>query len=181
VVGAGRGREPENAIDHALAALRESIAVGDVLNAEFQTTALVAQPELADSCEEAEELADLLIDAMSNRLSADGSGSAAAAFCRLLMSLGSRSVKRAASDALASFTEDGIYPPDWVTSIGKPTPGRAWRQRDVFGDQEVIAVTFGYSGAEHALLVAIDRTELPTVGLIAMGDNPDGMIATLRD
>ena len=51
------------------------------------------------------------------------------------MSLGSRSVKRAASQALADFTEDGIYPPGWVTSIGKPTPGRAWRKYDVFGEQ----------------------------------------------
>ena len=97
------------------------------------------------------------------------------------MSLGSRSVKRAASQALADFTADDIYPPGWVTSIGKPTPGRAWRQYDVFGENEVVAVTFSYSGAEHALLVAIDLTELPTVSMIAHGDNPDGMLKTLQD
>lgn len=168
-------------LDRALAELWKSIAVGDVLNAEFQTSAFVTLPELTDSSpEQTETLADALIDAASNYPSADGSGSEAAAFCRLLMSLGSRSVKRAASEALAGFTEDDIYPPGWVTDIGKPTPGRAWRQYDVFGENEIIAVTFSYSGAEHALLVAIDLAELPTVSMIAMGEDADGMLDTLR-
>jgi hypothetical protein len=168
-------------LDHALAELWKSIAAGDVLNAEFQTSAFVALPELTDgSPEQTETLADALIEAASNRPSGTD-GSEAAAFCRLLMSLGSRAVKRAASQALADFTADDIYPPGWVTSIGKPTPGRAWRQYDVFEEREVVAVTFGYAGAEHALLVAIDLAELPTVGMIAMGDNADGMLKTLQD
>jgi len=181
-VSAGPGRQPEDPLDRALADLWKSIAAGDVLNAEFQTSGFVSLPDLAEgSPEETEALADALIDAASNYPSADGSGSEAAAFCRLLMSLGSRSVKRAASQALAGFTGDDIYPPGWVTSIGKPALGRAWRQYDVFGDQEVVAVTFSYSGAEHALLVAIDLAELPTVGMIAMGEDADGMLATVRD
>ena len=180
-VSTGPGREPEDVLEGALAELWKSIAAGDVLNAEFQTSAFVALPELTDgSPEQTETLADALIDAASNRPSGTD-GSEAAAFCRLLMSLGSRSVKRAASQALADFTGDEIYPPGWVTSIGKPAPGRAWRQYDVFGEREVIAVTFSYSGAEHALLVAIDLAELPTVGMIAMGDNPEGMLKTLQD
>jgi hypothetical protein len=178
---AGPGSEAEDVLDHALAELWKSVAAGDVLNAEFQTSAFVALPELTDgSPEQTQTLADALIDAASNRPSG-GDGSEAAAFCRLLMSLGSRSVKRAASQALADFTADDIYPPGWVTSIGKPILGRAWRQYDVFGDQEAVAVTFSYSGAEHALLVAIDRAELPTVGMIGMGDDADGMLATVRD
>jgi hypothetical protein len=180
-VSAGPGREPEDALDRALAELWKSIAAGDVLKAEFQTSAFVTLPELTDgSPGDMENLADLLIAAASNYPSADGSGSEAAAFCRLLMSLGSRSVKRAASQALAGFTEDDIYPPGWVTDIGKPTPGRAWRQYDVFGESEIIAVTFSYSGAEHALIVAIDLAELPTVSMIAMGEDADGMLDTVR-
>ena len=174
-------RDPQDALERALAELWKSIAIGDVLNAEFATSAFVSMPELMDgSPEDTETLADMLIDAASSYPSADGSGSEAAGFCRLLMSLGSRSVKRAASEALAGFTGDGIYPPDWVTTIGKPAPGRAFRQYDVFGDQEVVAVTFSYSGSEHALLIAIDRAELPTVGFVAMGEDADGMLATLR-
>ena len=168
-------------LDRALAELWKSIAAGDVLNAEFQTSAFVALPELTDgSPEQTETLADALIDAASNH-PAGTDVSAAPAFCRLLMSLGSRSVKRAASQALADFTDDGIYPPSWVTSIGKPTPGRAWRKHDVFDEREVIVVTFGYDGAEHGLLVGIDLAELPTVGVVAMGDNPDRMLKVLQD
>jgi hypothetical protein len=180
-VGADPGREPEDVLEHALAELWKSVAAGDVLNAEFQTSAFVALPELTDgSPEQTEILADALIDAASNHPSGTD-GSEAAAFCRLLMSLGSRSVKRAASQALADFTADDIYPPGWVTSIGKATPGRAWRQHDVFGEREVVAVTFSYEDAEHALLVAIDLAELPAVGMIAMGENAGGMLKTLQD
>jgi hypothetical protein len=141
----------------------------------------VALPELTDgSPGQTEALADALIDAASNHPSG-ADGSEAAAFCRLLMSLGSRAVKRAASQALADYTADDIYPPGWVTSIGKPTPGRAWRRHDVFDESEVIAVTFSYEDAEHALLVAVDLAELPTVGMVAMGDEADGMLKTLQD
>ena len=168
-------------LDRALAELWKSIATGDVLNAEFQTSAFVALPELTDgSAEQTETLADALIDAASNHPSGSD-GSEAAAFCRLLMSLGSRAVKRAASQALADFTADDIYPPGWVTSIGKPTPGRAWRKHDVFDEREVIAVAFGYDGAEHALLVGIDLAELPTVGVVAVGEHADGMLKMLQD
>jgi hypothetical protein len=168
-------------LGRALEELWKSIAAGDVLNAEFQTSAFVALPELTGgSREETETLADVLIDAASNHPSG-ADGSEAATFCRLLMSLGSRPVKRAASQALADFTEDGIYPPSWVTSIGKPTPGRAWREYDVFGEREVVVVTFSYEGSEHALLVATDLAELPSVGMIAMGEDVDGMLKTLQD
>jgi hypothetical protein len=180
-VSADPGVGPEDVLGRALEELWKSIAAGDVLNAEFQTSAFVALPELTGgSREETETLADVLIDAASNHPSV-ADGSEAATFCRLLMSLGSRSVKRAASQALADFTADDIYPPGWVTSIGKPAAGRAWRQYDVFGEREVVAVTFSYSGAEHALLVAIDLAERPTVGMVAMSDNADGMLKTLQD
>ena len=152
-----------------------------MLDAEFQTSAFMAAPELTGGApEQMEALADALIDAASNHPSGTD-GSESAAFCRLLMSLGSRPVKRAASQALADFTEGGIYPPSWVTSIGKPIPGRAWRKHDVFDEREVIVVTFGYDGAEHALLVGVDRAELPTVGAVAMGDNADRMLKMLQD
>lgn len=172
---------PEDALEGLLDELWKSIAAGDVLDAEFQTSAFVAAPDLTDgSPEQTEALADALIDAASNHPSGTD-GSESAAFCRLLMSLGSRAVKRAASQALADFTEDGIYPPSWVTRIGKPIPGRAWRKHDVFDEREVIVVTFGYDGAEHALLVGIDLAELPTVGVVAMGDDPDRMLQVLQD
>jgi hypothetical protein len=174
-------RGPGDELEGLLDELWGSIAAGDVLDAEFQTSAFVAMPALMDgSPGQTEALADALISAASNHPSGTD-GSEAAAFCRLLMSLGSRAVKRAASQALADFTEDGIYPPSWVTIIGKPTPRRALRKHDVFDDREVIAVTFGYDGAEHALLVGIDLAERPTVGVVAIGDDADRMLKVLQD
>ena len=110
------------------------------------------------------------------RLENELHGPEGAAYLRLLMSLGPRAVKRKAIEALAEFTADGVYPPEWVTSIGRPTPGQAWRLYDVTGDREVIAVTYRYEDAEHTLLFAIDLVELPLVGVILVGDDADGMI-----
>ena len=174
----GTGGQPADGLESALATLWKAVAAGNVLDAEFETAAIVALPDLTESsAEDAERVADTLVSATSRH----SPRSEAAAFLRLLMSLGPRPVKRAASRGLAECTEDGIYPPGWVTEIGRPIPGRAWRQHDVFGESEIIAVTFSYSGVEHALLVAIDLTELPTVSLIGVGDDADGMLKALQE
>jgi len=131
--------DQDEALKRALAELWAAISAGDVLSAEIQTAAFVAMPQLTDSSpEEMTMLADALIDAALEH----HSGGESAAFFRLLISLGSRSIKREASQALAELTKDGTYPPSWVTSIGKPVPRRAWRVSDVFGDRESIVVTF---------------------------------------
>ena len=172
------GARQADDLESALATLWKAIAAGNVLDAEFETAAIVALPQLTEnSAEDAERVADTLVSATSGH----SPRSEAAAFLRVLMSLGTRPVKRAASRGLAECTEDGIYPPSWVTEIGRPTPGRAWRQHDVFGESEVIATTFSYSGAEHALVVAIDLNELPTVSMIGIGDDADGMVKTLQE
>jgi hypothetical protein len=167
-----------NPLDRAVAALGTTISAGDVLSAEIQTSALVALLYLTDgSAEETALLTDALITVASQELH----GPEGSAYLRLLVSLGPRAVKRAASAALAELTADGVYPPEWVTSIGKPAPGQAWRLYDVAGDREVIVVTYRYEDAEHALLVAIDLAELPLVGMILIGEDADGMIKTLGD
>jgi hypothetical protein len=169
---------PDDGLERAMAELWRAVAAGDVLEAEYQTSAIVALPELTEgSPGDIERVADSLVGATAEH----SPRSEAAAFFRLLMSVGPRPVKRAASRGLAECTEEGIYPPSWVTGIGRPELGRAWRQYDVFGESELIAVTFSYSGAEHALMVAIDLAELPTVDMIAMGDDPGGMLKTLSD
>ena len=149
-----------------------------MLDAEIQTSALLSLLYLTDRSDE--EMA-LLIDALVTVALAELDGPEGSAYLRLLVSLGPRAVKREASEALADLTADGVYPPEWVTSIGRPTPGRAWRLHDVTGDREVVVVTYRYEDAEHALLVAIDRVELPIAGMIMIGDDTDGMIKTLGD
>ncbi len=130
----------------------------------MQASSLIALPLLTGGTEtEHNLLAAALVDAAEARADEPET---AAAFLRLLMALGPRAVKREASDALAGLTGDGIYPPEWVTSIGKPVPGQAYRGRDLFSDREAVLVTFGYGDAEHALLVLLDLTELPTVASV---------------
>ena len=166
-------------MDRFLAELGTTIAAGDVLNAEIETSALVGLlSELDHSAAEMAQLTAALVSVAANELD----GAEGAAYLRLLMSLGPRRVKREASEALAEFTADGVYPPEWVTSIGRPTPEQAWRLYDVAGDREVIVVTYRYEDTEqHALLVAIDLAELPLADMIVITENADGMIKTLRD
>ena len=97
------------------------------------------------------------------------------------MALGPRAVKREASDALADLTGDGIYPPEWVTSIGKPVPGQAYRGRDLFGDREAVLVTFSYADAEHALLVLLDLAELPTVASVSLATDVPRLLKFFAD
>jgi hypothetical protein len=168
----------ENPVDEFLADLETTIAAGDVLNAEMDVSALVASVAGAGiSAAETAELTGALVGAAWNQLT----GPERAAYLRLLISLGPRVVKRAASEALAELTADDVYPPEWVTGIGKPTPERACRLYDVTGDREVVVVTYRYAEAEHALLVAIDLAEQPLAAMIVVGDNADGLVKTLRD
>jgi hypothetical protein len=162
---ARRRADGAEALNRALAELWTSISSGDVLNAEVQASSLIALPLLTGGTDaEYNILAAALISAAEERAH-EPEG---AAFLRLVMALGPRTVKRQASEALADFTDDGIYPPEWVSDIGRPTPGQAYRGRDIFGDHEVILVTFSYTDAEHALLFSLDLAELPTVVSVSL-------------
>jgi hypothetical protein len=170
--------DDDNPMDAFFAELGTTIAAGDVLNAEIETSGLLAMISEADlTAADMARLIDVVVNVASDELY----GPDGAAYLRLLISLGPRAVKRAASAALAELTADDIYPPEWVTDIGRPVPGQAWRLFDVTGDREVVVATYRYADAEHALLVSIDRAELPLAGLIVVSENADGLIKTLRD
>lgn len=175
--GGGSGNAA-NVMDTALADLRAAIAAGDILKAEIQTAAIMALPLVAAATpEETEAFAVTLVDSAVREPPTPDD----AALFRLLMSLGPRAVKRAASQALGQLTSDGLYPPEWVADIGKPAPGRAWRRYDIFGDEEYVVVTFSYGDAEHALMVAVDLTALPVANLAGVTTDVASVIATLRD
>ena len=116
----------------------------------------------------------MLVDGAVRRHTPDG-----AALLRLLMALGTQDTKRAASRALAELTSAGVYPPDWVTEIGKVTPGQAWRRYDVFGDDEAIAVTFGYGEAEHGVVVQVDLAGIPVASAIGVSSNAARLIEAI--
>jgi hypothetical protein len=153
------------------------IAAGDPLQAELETAACMGIPHVmgkVDADDADAFVSDVLIDEAVRRRTPES-----AALLRLLMSLGSPAVKRDASQALGRLTRDGIYPPGWVTDVGKPVPGQALRRYDVFGDDEFIAVTFSYGEAEHGIMVGVDLTGIPTASLVGMASDPARLIEAM--
>lgn len=167
-----------SALDAALDKLWESINAGDVLAAEVQASELLALPGLSDDGNEfnAQVVAGLI--ARGARVLAPPEQ---AAFLRLLVALGTKAVKRQASEDLSKLAADDVYPPEWVTRIGKAVPGQAYLARDAFGDQELVAVTFSYDDAEHAIAVGIDLAELPAVTMAGLSRTPDLFLKGIED
>ena len=160
-----------------MSSLWAGIASGDRLRAELETATCMAIPRVTgelDPDETEKFISTVLVDGAVRRGTPDG-----AALLRMLMALGNHDTKRAASQALAELTGAGIYPPDWVTGIGKVTPGQAWRRYDVFGDDEAIAVTFGYGEAEHGIVVQVDLTGIPIATAIGVSANAARLIEAI--
>jgi hypothetical protein len=156
-------------LERLLAGPLDAIAAGDPLQAELETSAAMAIPRLTAEMDPAQADAFIsgpLVNAVRQHRSAEG-----AALLRLLMSLGSPTVKRAASTALGDLTAAGRFPADWVNQVGKPVPVQAWRRYDVFGDDEAVAVSYRYGEAEHGVVVQIDLVSVPTVVTIAVADD----------
>src|SRR5205823_13173367 len=76
-------------------------------------------------------------------------------------------------------TGECTYPPEWVTEIGKVTPGQAWRRYDVFGDDEAMAVTFSYGETEHGLVVQVDLAGLPVATTIGVSSDGAKLIEVI--
>ena len=174
----GSGRTEADAIvERVMSSLWAGIAAGDPLRAELETATCMAIPRVTgelDPDETEKFISTVLVDGAVRRRTPDG-----AALLRLLMALGTQDTKRAASRALAELTGAGIYPPDWVTGVGKVTPGQAWRRYDVFGDDEAIAVTFGYGEAEHGIVVQVDLTGIPIATAIGVSPNAARLVEAI--
>jgi len=127
-----------------------------------------------DVAEEEQFRATVLVEGARRRRNPDG-----AALLRLLMAMGTAATKRAASRALAEMTGEGVYPPEWVTEIGKAAPGRAWRRYDVFGDDEAVAVTFTYGEAEHGILVQVDLAGIPVAIAAGVSSRADRLVEAI--
>jgi hypothetical protein len=165
-------------INAMLGELWVKIAEGDVFAAEQKASGLLALPLLASG---SAGLDKLLARALIAAAEKQPYGPEGAAFLRLLMALGPRDVKREASAALAAFTADGVYPPEWVTSIAKPEPRQAYRGRDVYGDRETVVMSFAYGDTEHTIVVVIDLAELPTVISVVLSKDADGVLKVLEE
>jgi hypothetical protein len=164
-------------VDEVLSGLWAGIESGDPLRAELETATCLAIPRVLGQRDPGENeafIATVLVDGAARRRTPDG-----AALLRMLMALGTPDTRRAASRALAGLTEAGIYPPEWVTEVGKVTPGQAWRRYDVFGDDEAIAVTFGYGEAEHGIVVQVDLAGIPVGTAIGVSTDAARLIGVI--
>jgi hypothetical protein len=173
-----RGQAQAQAIvQQVLSSLWEGIASGDPLRAEIESATCMEIPRVLGEFDPdyAEKfVATVLVDGAVRRGTPDG-----AALLRLLMALGTADTKRAASKALAELTGAGVYPPEWVTEIGKATPGRAWRRYDVFGDDEAVVVTFAYGEAEHGIVVHVDLAGVPIATAVGLSSDTDRLVKAI--
>jgi hypothetical protein len=173
----GRG-EADAIVQRVLSSLWGAIAAGDPLRAELETSTCMAIPHVAGQRDPAETesfVSTVLVNEASRRQTPDG-----AAMLRTLMSLGTPAIRKTASRALGELTGAGIYPPEWVTEIGKVTPGQAWRRYDIFGDDETVAVTFRYGETEHAVVMQVDLTGIPITTAIGVASNAASLIDAVK-
>jgi hypothetical protein len=163
-------------VDRLVGSLWQAVAAGEPLRAELEAATCMALPRVGqlDPADAQAFISKVLVNEAVREPSSEG-----AAMLRMLMALGSPSTKRAASRALADLTEAGIYPPDWVTEVGKATPVQAWRRYDVFGDDEAVAVTFRYGEAEHGIVGQIDRTGMPVAVAVGVASNASSLIEAM--
>jgi hypothetical protein len=177
--GDSLGRDEADAIvQRVLSSLWGAIAAGDPLRAELETSTCMAIPHVAGQRDPAETesfVSTVLVNEAIRRQTPDG-----AAMLRTLMSLGTPAIRKIASRALGELTDSGIYPPEWVTEIGKVTPGQAWRRYDIFGDDETIAATFSYGETEHAVVMQVDLTGIPITTAIGVASNAASLIEAVK-
>jgi len=169
--------EADAIVQQVLTSLWEGVASGDPLRAELETATCMAFSYVLGQRDPAdiESFIDtVLVRGALRRRNPDG-----AALLRLLMTLGTAQTRRAASRALAELTGQGIYPPEWVTEIGKAAPSQAWRRYDVFGDDEAIAVTFSYGEAEHGIVVQVDLAGIPVATAIGVSSDAAKLIEAI--
>jgi hypothetical protein len=180
--GSGTASAPERTeadefVQRILSSLWKGIESGSPLQAEIETSTCMGIPYVLGQRDPAEIesfISTVLVNGAVRRETPDG-----AALLRVLMALGAKGVKKSASQALAGLTDIGIYPPEWVTEIGKVTPGRAWRRYDVFGDDEAIAATFSYGDSEHGVVVQVDLTGIPVATAVGLATNAENLIEAM--
>jgi len=170
--------EADDIARRMLASLWAAVADGDLLRAELETATCMAVPHVAGQ-RDPEEIEAFVSGALVDKALARQTPEAAA-LLRVLMALGTPNIKQTASRALAELTGGGIYPPEWVTEIGKVTPGQAWRRYDVFGDDEAIAATFSYGETEHAIVVQVDLTGIPMATAVGVASSAPGLIDAMQ-
>ncbi|HWG00432.1 MAG TPA: hypothetical protein VG164_01120 [Trebonia sp.] len=172
--GAGAGEE---LVESTFTALWDAIDAGDLLRAEFGAATLLSIPVRADApADRARDYIQGLIRTVAGRQHTPAGG----ACLRIMAAIGPADAKRAAGQALGTLTAEGVFAPEWATDAGRPVPRQAWRGYDVYGDADIVAVTFAYGDAEHALVLTVNRGLQPVVTTLVVVPDATAALDSLR-
>ena len=136
MTNARRALDAELLLGHIFGTVQQGI-IGDAAERDFALASLLAQ-----ITRHAEHLATP--DAL--------------ALLRVLTVLGpvrSRAGADAAAQRLAGL---GVPDKPWAAVVGRPDVQRSWQYGDMLGEQESLAVLFGYPRQDHVLTVLIDHS-----------------------
>jgi hypothetical protein len=154
LVGAGLLPSPEDAFAGVLEGWAPLLRPGcDPLSAELAGAEFLAM--FGEVGAEDADLPDVLlgmIDAAEQTSSPE-----ALAMLRVLGTVGPAPVRPAATAAGERLVASGLVDPQWVDELGRPTFKEAFGYCAPLGDQEVLAVVFGYGRKRHAFAVLIDH------------------------
>jgi len=144
----------------------------ELCGAEFLSSIRVIDPDGAG-------LPALLTD-LIGRAEARG-GPEALAMLRVLAATGPHDIRPVAAGAGDRLVAGGLTDPPWAAGLGRPKVGASFGYADFFGDQEAIALTFGYGRKRHAVVVLIDHSLGGGVKDCFVTDQPDVIRAFYRD
>ena len=82
---------------------------------------------------------------------------------------------------VTDMVRSGVLMPRWYRRLGLAKPDRAWRCRDVFGDQEIVLVTYAYGTVQHGIVVETVQCPTPRVLAVQVTTVPERTLASLRE
>jgi Domain of unknown function (DUF1841) len=82
----------------------------------------------------------------------------AVALLRAIAVLGTDREREQAAAAADALVVEGVAEPDWVRELGTDRLAEAWTFRDVYGDQERVALVVDRGGIRHGVVFLLDHT-----------------------
>lgn len=172
---ANAAREPSLApvFDSALRAARGLHAADDPLKAELFASGILTTFDrpLVDQPDPVTFFGERLVTHLVAKRSPD-----ALALLHAIVAVAPESLAATARSAVTRLRAAGRADPSWAARIGRARFRGAWASIDEFGDQEVVAVSFGYDDERtHALTFMIDHNFEGLVRQAFIGDDPEAV------
>lgn len=168
-----RGPSLAPVFDSALRAARGLHAADDPLQAEVFASGLLATFDrpLVDQPDPVAFFGARLVTHLVSKRSPDS-----LALLHAVAAVAAEPLAGAARSAITRLRAAGRADPSWAAHVGRARFRGAWASIDEFGDQEVVAVSFGYDdGRTHALTFMIDHNFEGLVRQAFIGDDPEAV------